>query len=77
MVSLVMMIKGIAKDFYINLKQTDPGRDLIEVASLEDGTRRRLLAEDQVTMMTIIMMMIIMTMMVMTMVVTIHHLPSR
>ena len=59
------------------MKQTDPGRDLIEVASLEDGTRRRLLAEDQVTMMTIIMMMIIMTMMVMTMVVTIHHLPSR
>ena len=48
MVSLVIMIKGIAKDFYINLKQTDPGRDLIEVASLEDGTRRRLLAEDQV-----------------------------
>ena len=29
-------------------KQTDPGRDLIEVASLEDGTRRRLLREDQV-----------------------------
>ena len=65
-----MMIKGIAKDFYIDLKQTDPGRDLIEVASLEDGTRRRLLAEDQVTV-----MMIIMTMMMM--VVTIHHLPSR
>ena len=76
MVSLVMMIKGIAKDFYINLKQTDPGRDLIEVASLEDGTRRRLLAEDQVTMMTIIMKMMMMVM-VMTMVVTIHHLPSR
>ena len=29
-------------------EQTDPGRDLIEVASLEDGTRRRLLGEDQV-----------------------------
>ena len=29
-------------------KQTDPGRDVIEVASLEDGTRRRLIAEDQV-----------------------------
>ena len=63
-VSLVMMIKGIAKDFYINLKQTDPGRDLIEVASLEDGTRRRLLAEDQVTMMVMMMMKMVMVIMV-------------
>ena len=70
--SIVMMIKGIAKDFYIDLKQTDPGRDLIEVASLEDGTRRRLLAEDQVTMMMVIIMTMMMMMMLMVIMVTIY-----
>ena len=32
----------------INIDHSDPGRDVIEVASLEDGTRRRLLGEEQV-----------------------------
>ena len=48
MITLITMIILIIVIIKINIKQTDPGRDVIEVASLEDGTRRRLIAEDQV-----------------------------